>query len=402
MEVELIGCSAVARVVEGARAQTSQWVMCRIGSCETARSPLLESLASLGAAVRLLDFRSDTVTRPTPDMREAMAAAEVGDDVMGEDPTVNELEATVAKRLGFEAALFVPSGTMANQIALWAHTGRQGQVVAQTNSHIALYEGGAAALLSGTTVRTVEGQNGVFTPDEVEAHLYPDDPHFAATRVVSTENTHNWSGGRCWSEAQTRAIADHAHDHGVALHVDGARVFNAATALDTTADRLLAGAGADTAMTCLSKGLGAPVGSLLCGTEAFIHQARRVRKALGGGMRQAGILAAAGLWALEHGAPRLGDDHLLARHMAHKIDALPGLAVDLESVQTNMVMVDTSGIGMSGPAFCEAAMRVGIGILPRDNGPTARFVTHLDVGQADADEAVARLERLLVDLRVPA
>lgn len=351
---------------------------------------------------RLLDFRSDTVTRPTPAMREAMAAAEVGDDVMGEDPTVNELEATVAARLGFESALFVPSGTMANQIALWVHTRRAGQVVAETNSHVALYEGGAAALLSGTTVRTVRGTDGVFGPEQVQPHLYPDDPHFAATRAVCVENTHNWSGGRCWSEAQTRAVAQHAHDHGVAVHVDGARVFNAAVALGTRADRLLAGAGADSAMTCLSKGLGAPVGSVLCGSADLIHDSRRVRKALGGGMRQAGILAAAGLWALEHGVDRLADDHALARHLAKRIDALPGLRVDLQSVETNMVMVDTSGTGLGGPAFCDAARRVGLGILPRDNGPTARFVTHRDVTRADADEAVARLEGLLADLRVAA
>lgn len=350
--------------------------------------------------MRLLDFRSDTVTRPTPAMREAMAAAEVGDDVMGEDPTVNELEAVVAARLGFEAALFVPSGTMANQIALWVHTGRQGQVVAETNSHVALYEGGAAALLSGTTVRTVRGTNGVFGPEQVQPHLYPDDPHFAATRAVTVENTHNWSGGRCWTESQTHAVVEHVHEHGVAVHVDGARIFNAAAALDTTADRLLAGA--DSMMTCLSKGLGAPVGSVLCGSADFIHQGRRVRKALGGGMRQAGILAAAGLWALEHGVGRLGEDHALAAHLARGIDALPGLSVDLDAVETNMVMVDTSGLGMTGPAFCEAAKRVGLGILPRDNGPTARFVTHLDVTRADADEALERLERLLADLRVAA
>ncbi len=348
--------------------------------------------------VRLLDFRSDTVTRPTDAMREAMAAAEVGDDVMGEDPTVNRLEAEVASLLGFDAALFVPSGTMANQIALWLHTERAGQVVAENNSHIALYEGGAAAMLSGTTVRTVEGTDGVFGPEHVAPHLYPDDPHFARTKLVAIENTHNWSGGRCWTEQQTRAIVDHAHEHGAAVHVDSARIFNAATALGTSAKQLLAGA--DSMMTCLSKGLGAPVGSILCGTDAFIHEGRRVRKALGGGMRQAGILAAAGLWALEHGVPRLSADHDLARHLAAGIDKLPGLAVDVSSVETNMVMVDTRATGLNGPEFCKVAEELGVGILPRDNGYTARFVTHMDVTRADADEAVTRLAGLLDEMPI--
>ncbi len=358
--------------------------------------PLFDSRPRLGAAVRLLDFRSDTVTRPTDAMRDAMANAEVGDDVMGEDPTVNLLEAEMASLLGFEASLFVPSGTMANQIALWVHTARAGQVVAETNSHIALYEGGAAALLSGTTVRTVQGTDGVFGPEHVAPHLYPDDPHFAHTKLVSVENTHNWSGGRCWTEAQTRAIVDHAHDHDVAVHVDGARIFNAATALKTNAQDLLAGA--DSVMTCLSKGLGAPVGSILCGSDDFIHQGRRVRKALGGGMRQAGIIAAAGLWAMEHGIPRLGADHDLAKHLAAGLDKLPGLAVDVSSVETNMIMVDTTATGLTGPEFCKVSEELGIGILPRDNGPTARFVTHQNVTRADADEAVERLAGLLDEM----
>lgn len=340
----------------------------------------------------LIDFRSDTVTRPSAGMREAMAAAEVGDDVMGEDPTIARLEQEMARRMGMEAALFVPTGTMGNQIATWIHTGRQGQVVCETRCHIALYEGGAAGMLSGATVRTVDGHNGVFGAEAVTEWVYPDDPHFARTKMVSIENTHNWSGGRIWPQDAYAAVRDAAHDGGAALHVDGARIFNAAIAQDTTPDRLLRGA--DSAMVCLSKGLGAPVGSVLAGTSAFIHEARRVRKALGGGMRQAGIIAAAGLYALEHNVARLADDHRLAQRFGQALDGLDGIRVDTATIETNMIMADVSGRGMSGPAFCDAATAAGVGCLPRDNGPTARFVTHLDVGPDDIGPALDILARL--------
>lgn len=341
---------------------------------------------------RFLDFRSDTVTRPSPAMRKAMAEAEVGDDVFGEDPTVKRLQDRVADLLGMEAALFVPTGTMANQIATWIHTARGGQVVCEDNCHIALYEGGAAAMLSGATVRTVRGRNGVFTPGQVQAHVYPDDPHFAPTKMVSIENTHNWSGGRIWPQDAYEAVRDHAHAVGAKLHVDGARLLNAAVG-KRPADLV---AGADSVMICLSKGLGAPVGSLLAGDAAFIDQARHVRKALGGGMRQVGVLAAAGLVALDH-ASKLADDHALATYLAKKLRKLPGLDVDVDTVETNMIMVDVSKTGMSGPDFCDVAGEIGVGCLPRDNGPTARFVTHRDVTREDADEAVERLRRLLED-----
>ncbi len=340
----------------------------------------------------MLDFRSDTVTRPSEAMRQAMAAAEVGDDVMGEDPTVELLERTVARRLGMEAALFVPTGTMGNQIATWIHTGRAGQVVCEENCHIALYEGGAAALLSGATVRTVVGERGVFGPGDVADHVYPSDPHFAPTKMVAVENTHNWSGGLCWPIDAHDHLARFSREQDLALHVDGARIFNAAAATGKKPDRLVRGA--DSAMVCLSKGLGAPVGSVLAGSAGFIEHARHVRKALGGGMRQAGVIAAAGLVALENDK-RLKDDHKLAKYLAKGLDSIDVLAVDRKSVQTNMVMVDVSATGMTGPDFCDVAKDVGVGCLPRDNGPTARFVTHLDVTQEEADEAIARLERLL-------
>ncbi len=340
----------------------------------------------------MLDFRSDTVTRPSPGMRQAMATAEVGDDVMGEDPTIQALEERMATELGMDAALFVPSGTMGNQIATWIHTGRQGQVVCESRCHIALYEGGAAGMLSGATVRTVDGENGVFSPAAVEEWVYPDDPHFARTKMVAIENTHNWSGGRIWPEAAYKAVVDATHDAGAALHVDGARIFNAAVAKDTPADRLLAGA--DSVMVCLSKGLGAPVGSIVAGTDEFIHEGRRVRKALGGGMRQAGILAAAGLYALDNHIERLADDHTLARELGAALDGLDGISVDAATIETNMVLADVSGLGMSGPEFCDKATAAGVGCLPRDNGPMARFVTHLDVSEHDVAPAIERLSRL--------
>ncbi len=221
--------------------------------------------------------------------------------------------------------------------------------------------------------------------------VYPDDPHFAATKMVAIENTHNWSGGRLWHQDAVAAIRDAAHDAGAAFHVDGARIFNAAVAQDTTADRLLAGA--DSVMVCLSKGLGAPVGSLLAGNAEFIHDARRVRKALGGGMRQAGIIAAAGLHALENHVERLADDHRLARELADGLLRL-GLPT-VAPVETNMVVVDTSSTGLDGPTFCDKATAAGVGCLPRDNGPTARFVTHLDVGATDVEPAIERLAAII-------
>lgn len=338
---------------------------------------------------RFLDLRSDTVTQPTDEMRRAMAQAPVGDDVFGEDPTVRELEAEAADRLGLPAGLLLPSGTMANQVAVWVHTGRQGQVLCEQNSHVALYEGGGAALLSGATVRTVAGRAGVFGRRDLAPHVFPDDPHFARTRLVVVENTHNWSGGRVWTVDQVAEVADAAHAVGAALHVDGARIFNAAVAQGVPARRLVEGA--DSVMVSLSKGLSAPVGSLLCGSPAFIKEARRVRKVLGGGMRQAGILAAAGLLALRTMVDRLAEDHRNARRLAQGLRGVPALAVDVEAVATNMVLADVSGTGLSAPQFCDVMKEAGVGCLPRDAGSTVRFVTHRHVTEADVDDVVRRV-----------
>ncbi len=340
---------------------------------------------------RVLDFRSDTVTQPTDAMRQAMAMAEVGDDVYGDDPTVNKLETKVAKLLGKEAAMFVPTGTMGNQAALWTLTGRNGAIVAETHSHISFYEGGAAAQLFGAAVLPVQGTAGVFRPEDLERFWLPRDPHFAHAKVVAIENTHNWSGGRCWTERQTKAVADVAREHGAQVHLDGARVWNTAIALDVPVAALCKPA--DTVMVCLSKGLSAPVGSLVAGSAATIAQARFPRKMLGGGMRQAGHLAAAGLVALDTCVKRLADDHANAKRLAKGLADL-GFGVDVKGTATNMVMADTTGTGWTAQGFADACKAAGVWAGRRDAGPVVRFVTHRNVSSADVDEAVARIAAL--------
>ncbi len=340
--------------------------------------------------MRYLDFRSDTVTKPTDEMREAMSLAEVGDDVFGEDPTIKELEARTAEILGMDAGLFVPSGTMANQAAIWVHAERA-QVLCEHNSHIPLYEGGAASLISGTHVRTVVGTNGVFGKADILEHVYPDDPHFAETKLVAIENTHNHSGGQVWTPRQIKDVVDTSHALGANVHVDGARIWNAAVAQRKKPHQLLKNV--DSVMVCLSKGLGAPVGSVLCGDEAFIHKAHRVRKALGGGMRQAGVLAAAGLLALEH-IPKLRTDHANAARLAEGLAKIPKLSLAAE-VRTNMVLVDVSKTKMGAEDFCALAHDAGIGCLPIDMSPRVRFVTHRDVDQEDVDLLIERMRTLL-------
>lgn len=346
-----------------------------------------------GASPKVLDFRSDTLTQPTDAMRRAMAEATVGDDVYGEDPTVKLLEERAAKMLGKEAGLFVPTGTMGNQLAVWVHSGRRGQMVCEENCHIALYEGGGAALLSNVLLRTVHSADGTFTPDDMARFFGPDDPHFAPTRLVAIENTHNYSGGLVWNTKQTKAIADATHERGAALHLDGARLFNAAHATGASAKALAAGA--DSVMFCVSKGLSAPVGSLLVGDAAFIHEAHAARKILGGGMRQAGHLAAAGLVALDKMVDRLADDHANAKALAKGLAGLPGLQVDLKRTQTNMVLADVGATGHSSAEFIAAAKQAGILCLGRDAGPMVRFVTHRHITRDDIQDAVGRIAVLL-------
>ncbi len=329
----------------------------------------------------MIDLRSDTVTKPTPGMRRAMAEAEVGDDVYGEDPTVNRLQERAAELLGFEAALFVPSGTMGNQGAIAVHTRPGQEVILEAQSHIYNVEMATMARFSGVQPRVLVGDRGVITAEQVRAAIRPKLYYLAHTGLVCLENTHNAAGGRIFPLSVAREILEVAHAHGIPVHLDGARIFNAAVALGLPASELARGF--DSVMFCLSKGLGAPVGSMLCGSREFIEEARRVRKALGGGMRQAGILAAAGLYALEHHIDRLSEDHENARILAEGLSEIPCLSVT--PPETNIVLVEIR----RGPTAAELAERLrkrGVLVAPAGAGTEARklrLVTHLDVTRQD-------------------
>ncbi len=344
----------------------------------------------LAAALPLIDLRSDTVTKPTTAMRGAIAEAEVGDDVFAEDPTVTRLEARVATLLGKEAALLVPSGTMANQLAIKAHTQPGDEVLVGAGAHNWLFESGAAAVISGVQ-GTVLGSDGRFTGREVhEAHKAGSNHHFTPTRLLSVENTHNMGGGIVWRREQLDEVLQAAAELGLATHLDGARLWNAAAATGTSEAALAAGF--DTVSVCLSKGLGAPVGSLVAGPRRLIETAHRWRKLLGGAMRQAGILAAAGLHALEHHRARLTTDHANARLLAEAAASVSSLSVDLERVHTNIVMVDVAGTA-DAPAWQAAAAARGVGFLAL-GAKRFRLVTHLDVSQQDCERAAEVLRQL--------
>jgi len=342
--------------------------------------------------MKLIDLRSDTVTKPTPEMRRAMYEAEVGDDVYGEDPTVNRLQERAAEMLGKEAALFVPTGTQGNQVAILTHTRRGQEVVVEAEAHVYIYEVGGIAALSGCQVKPVPGVNGAMDPAAVEAAIRADNVHYPRTGLVCLENTHNRSGGCVLPPENVAAVAEVAHRHGIPVHLDGARIFNAAVALGRPVAELVAPV--DSVMFCLSKGLAAPVGSLLVGSRDFIAEARRNRKLLGGGMRQAGVLAAAGLVALELMVDRLADDHANARRMAEGIANIPGLAVNMETVQTNMVAVEITDPRWTAPALVQALRAEGV--LCNDTGPRRiRLVTHKDVTAADVELALDAFARVV-------
>lgn len=283
-----------------------------------------------------VDLRSDTVTQPTQEMRKAMAEAKVGDDVYGEDPTINQLEALSAEMLGKEAGLFVPSGTMGNLAAVLAHCGRGDEVILGHLSHSFLYEAGGISALGGVHPRTIQNQDdGTLSLEDIEGAIRPDNPHFPISRLVILENTHNRTGGSTLSREYTRKVGEITKRSDLALHIDGARIFNAAAALGVPARELVEPA--DSITFCLSKALCAPVGSVLCGSEEFIQKARRARKQLGGGMRQAGVLAAAGIVALENMIQRLGEDHQRAKKLAEGLRGLAGLVVEKDPPPSNMV-----------------------------------------------------------------
>jgi threonine aldolase len=344
----------------------------------------------LEATMRVIDLRSDTVTKPTPAMREAMARAEVGDDVFGDDPTVKELEGQTAELLGKEAALFVPSGTMANQLAIRGHTQPGDEILVEANAHLYYYECGAPAMLSGVMCRCLNGQRGIFTGADVEAALRPADQHFPPTRLVCVENTHNRGGGKIWSLEQTQQVAAAARKHGLHLHLDGARLWNAAVASGIP-ERDYA-AHFDTVSVCFSKGLGAPVGSALVGSRGFIERARRFRKMFGGGMRQAGIIAAGALFALRQHRDRLTEDHANAKALASGLATVEGLEAEPAEVETNMVRFRVRSL----PAQQLVDRLRAQGVLVLAVGPdTIRAVTNLMVSSHDIQAAVAIIAGVL-------
>jgi threonine aldolase len=343
------------------------------------------------AALRL-DFRSDTITQPTPAMREAMKNAEVGDDVFGEDPSINALEAEAARVFDKEAGLFVASGTQGNLLALLSLTRPGDELIAEASSHIANSEVGGAARLGGLTLRPLVGRQGRLSPEQVVATVRPANVHYARTTLLAIENTHNSAGGTILEPAALDVLTRTARERGLRVHVDGARIFNAAVALGVPPAVLAQGA--DTLTFCLSKGLSAPVGSVLVGSAAVIDEARRYRKMVGGGMRQAGVLAAAGLIALEDGVARLGDDHRRARKLAEGLARVPGVQIDLSTVQTNIVRFDVGGLGHSTSSFAEALRQRGVRVSGGAAPSGVRMVAHRHIDDAAVDEALAAIDEL--------
>lgn len=336
----------------------------------------------------MIDLRSDTVTKPTPAMRRAMAEAEVGDDVYQEDPTVNRLEQRAAEVMGKEAAIFLPTGTMGNTIAIKLHTEHGQEVICESRGHLLDWELSMVAWFSGCLIRPVPSEDGILRWEQIAPHIRDFGPHNAPTACIELENTHNLAGGTVYPQEVLDDVCDRAHERGLRVHLDGARIFNAATASGVPVRRIAERA--DTVQFCLSKGLGAPAGSMLCGPAREIDRARLYRKRLGGGMRQAGVLAAAGLIALEEMPKRLGEDHANARLLA---DGLRALGLETGRVETNIVIVDLGG-RIDSRSFVEALAARGI----RANafGPShVRFVTHYDVSRADCEAAGAAVREIL-------
>ena len=333
--------------------------------------------------MKVIDLRSDTVTKPTPEMRAAVAAAEVGDDVYGEDPTVNRLEAMAAALLGKESALFVCSGTQSNLLALLSHCERGDEYIVGQQGHTYKYEGGGAAVLGSIQPQPLDYEpDGSLDLGRVEAAIKPDDPHFARTRLLCLENT---QGGKVLSLDYLRRAREFTRRRGLGLHLDGARIFNAAVHLGVPVMEI--SRQFDSVSVCLSKGLGAPVGSLLCGSKDLIAKARRWRKVVGGGMRQAGLLAAAGIYALQHNVERLARDHENARNLAEGLSRIDEVKVAPGGAQTNMVVLDD----VAAPMVAEAAKAQGV--LVSQVGPRrVRLVTHLDVDRADVDRFVGAVK----------
>ena len=348
-----------------------------------------DEVKNAGAAV---DLRSDTVTRPTAEMRAAMAAAEVGDDVYGEDPTVNKLEKRAAELFGKEGALFVPSGCMGNLVAIkvWTHHGNE--VICDERSHVNLYELASMAAIAGCMPRVARGADGLLTWKQVAEAIRPKIYYDSQTALVCLENTHNMWGGTVYPTAQVDEICDGAHAAGLKVHMDGARIFNAAAALGEGVAQMTRKV--DSVMFCLSKGLGAPVGSMVVGNAGFLEKARIYRKMFGGGMRQAGVIAAAGLVALEKSPARLHEDHANAQFLAKGIEAIPGLKIDAAKVRSNILIFDCEGTGKNAVEICDLLRENEIWALDTATY-SVRFVTHCDVDRAGCERALVALKKIV-------
>jgi threonine aldolase len=343
--------------------------------------------------MRVVDLRSDTMTRPTPAMSEAMARADVGDDVFGEDPTINKLEQMAAERLGKEAAVFVVSGTMGNLVSLLAHCGRGEEIILGNLSHTFFFEQGGSAAVGGIHPRTVPNRpDGTLPPAEIEAAIRTDNVHFPQTRLIVLENTHNLCGGHPLDTEYMQTVGDIARRHGLKIHVDGARLFNAAVALGVTVDKLAAHA--DSVSFCLSKGLAAPVGSVVCGSREFIAKARRARKIVGGGMRQAGVLAAAGIVAIDEMVDRLVEDHDNARKLAEGLAAIPGLSIDPSEIKSNIVYFGVKRNHMTPEQLVARLEEEGARMLPV-GADRIRAVTHYHITADDIDYVLAVFSKVL-------
>ncbi len=344
-----------------------------------------------------IELRSDTYTRPTPAMREAIAAAEVGDDMVGEDPTVNRLEARMAELLGKEAAVFACSGTQSNQMALWAHCDRAEELLIESTGHIANFEGGGPAVLSGVMVRRIPGDYGRLDVSHLDGQIRRGNVHFAATRLLCLENSTNIGGGRTYPLDQLERVCEWAHDNDLRTHLDGARLFNACVArgyqpADVT--RYF-----DTVSICFSKGLGCPMGSILVGAQEHITRARKARKVFGGALRQAGIVAAAALYALDHHIDRLADDHTHARLFAEEIADVPGLHIDPAAVETNLVFIDVDADYATAAQVSAALQKRGVRINPV-GAQRLRACTHLDVSREQVLQAAQMLREVMTEKAV--
>lgn len=340
---------------------------------------------------KFIDLRSDTVTKPSPAMRQAMATADVGDDVFGEDPTVNRLQERVAEFLGKEAALFVPSGTMGNEIAVKCHTRPGDEVICESGCHIFNFESGAAPFLSGVQFRPIQGRRGMITAEQVEQAINPPLDHFPRTSLITLENTHNSAGGTVFPLNEMERLYTLARKRNFKLHLDGARIWNASAASGVSEKEYARFC--DSISVCFSKGLGAPVGSAVAGSREFITEAHRLRKLFGGGMRQVGILAAAALYALDHNLERLQEDHRHARLLAEALASIPGIKLDRDAVQTNIVIFDAAETGRAVAEILQQLKEKGVLVVPF-GGTRIRAVTHLDVNQKDIEVAVRVIQEL--------